>query len=93
MKRLLPLMLVVATPTLAQVGPLTPAMTCAQARGLVATHGAIVLSTSRTTYDRFVAHGGFCQFNEWAAPAWVPTRDTPQCPVAVCREAERWRWR
>ena len=93
MIRLLAVLLVAATPALAQVGPMTPTMTCAQARGLVAAHGAIVLSTGRTTYDRFVAHEGFCQRDEWAAPAWVPTRDTPQCPVAVCREDERWRFR
>jgi hypothetical protein len=83
MKRLLALLLMAASPATAQVGPMTQTMTCAQARGLVAVRGAVVLSTSRTTYDRFVAHGGFCQPDEWAAPAWVPTRDTPQCPIAV----------
>jgi len=93
MKHLLTLLLIAATPAAAQVGPMTTSMTCAQTRGLVASRGAIVLSTGPTTYDRFVAHEGFCQRDEWAGPAWVPTRDTPQCPVAICKEADYWPWR
>ncbi len=93
MKQLSVLLFLLAGPAMAQVGPMTPAMTCSQTRGLIASRGAIVLSTSPTTYDRFVAHAGFCQYNESAALAWVPTRDTPQCPVAVCRDVERWRFR
>jgi hypothetical protein len=66
--------------------PSTLNMTCGQARGLVATQGAIVLTTGRHTFDRFVADAGFCEWDEYADWAYAPTRDTPQCPVGyTCR--------
>ena len=65
---------------LAQSHPLTLQMSCNQARGLVAAQGAIVLNTSPTTYDRYVA-GGQCVLGEFPEPAWVPTGDTSQCPI------------
>ncbi len=71
----------------AQGHPATARMTCAEAAGLVAAAGAAVLATGPRTYERFVAHAGICLLGEIAVPAWVPTRDTPQCPVgAVCRD-------
>ena len=70
-----------------QPRPSTTRMTCAQAAGLVATSGAIVLATGPLTYDRFVAHTGHCQLGQIAQPIWVPTLDTPQCPIgSVCRD-------
>jgi len=39
-------------------------MTCAQAQALVTTTGAIVMSTGQYTYERFVAHRGFCRHGE-----------------------------
>ncbi len=78
-----------ATGVLAQPRPSTQAMTCGQTRALVATRGAIVLNTSPTTYDRFVASQAYCQFDERVRPIWVPTRDTPQCPIGyLCRQPE-----
>jgi hypothetical protein len=70
--------------------PSTVAMSCAQARQLVASRGAIVLGTGGFTYDRFVAHRGFCEFiTEITEPAWVPAGDTPQCFVGYrCKEPE-----
>jgi hypothetical protein len=66
-------------------------MSCRQAAGLVAARGAVVLGTGGHTYDRFVRHRGFCLNTEVTEPAWVPTRDTPQCLVGYrCKEAERW---
>ncbi len=80
-----------ATGVLAQPRPSTQAMTCGQTRALVATRGAIVLNTSPTTYDRFVASRAFCEINETTEPVWVPTRDTPQCPIGYrCRDADYW---
>ncbi len=71
----------------AQPRPETARMTCAQAAGLVAAAGAAVLSTGPRTYDRFVAHAGLCLIGEIGVPVWVPTADTPQCPVGVvCRD-------
>jgi hypothetical protein len=73
----------------AQGRPSTVNMTCAQARALVAARGGIVLGTGGYTYDRFVAHGGFCLNRETTKAAWVPTLDTPQCFVGyTCVEAE-----
>jgi hypothetical protein len=81
----------VATSALAQPRPSSVAMTCAQAAGLVASRGAIVLGTGGYTYARFVHHRGFCLITETTKPAWVPTRDTPQCFVGyTCVEADFW---
>ncbi len=66
---------------LAQNNPLTLRMSCYGARELVGSQGSIVLSTSPTTYDRYVAAGGQCSLGEAIEPAWVPTADTPQCPI------------
>jgi hypothetical protein len=63
-------------------------MTCGQAAALVASQGGIVLGTGGYTYDRFVAHGGFCLRSEVAQTVWVPTRDTPNCHLRRCKEAE-----
>ena len=54
---------------------------CAQAAGLVAARGAIVLGTGGLTYDRFVSDASHCAIKETTEPAWVPAADTPQCFV------------
>lgn len=69
------------TGALAQPRPQTPGMGCSQAKYLVASRGAIVLSTGQHTYDRYVSSQAFCLSGEFARPAWVPTADTPQCFV------------
>lgn len=73
----------------AQGRPSTLNMSCQQARSLVASRGAIVLSTGQFTYDRFVAHRGFCNFDEDTVATWAPTRDTPQCMVGYRCERRR----
>ena len=65
--------------------PSTLGMSCAEAQAVVAQAGAIVLSTGQHTYDRFVAHRGFCLPGEFMDRDWVPTADTPQCRLRVCR--------
>jgi hypothetical protein len=81
----------VAQAALAQSRPQTPARSCAANREIVAANGAIVLGTGGHTYDRFVRHRGFCQFDEYADPAWVPARDTPQCFVGYrCKSGSPW---
>jgi len=59
----------------------TLGMSCAQAAATVASAGAIVLSTGQHTYDRFVAHTGFCLHNEVARPVVAPTADSPYCSI------------
>ena len=65
----------------AQGRPDSTLMSCATARGLVSTRGAIVLGSGPNIYDRFVASQGFCQRDEITKPAWVTTGDTRQCFV------------
>jgi hypothetical protein len=69
------------TAALAQAGPNTTAMTCNQARGLVASQGAAVLHTGPVTYDRYVSGPGFCDRGDITDPAWVRTADTAQCLI------------
>ena len=78
-----------AIPALAQVGPSSRAMTCQAARQMVASRGAVVLSTDRFAYDRYVSSGQYCVVGETTEPAWVPTADTLQCLVGYrCRESD-----
>ena len=66
--------------------PSTLAMSCAQAAGLVASAGSVVLSTGRHTFDRFVAGPGYCFLGEYAWPATAPTIDAPSCRLGyTCR--------
>ncbi|MEN5083344.1 hypothetical protein ABE438_12740 [Bosea sp. TWI1241] len=76
---------------LAQARPQTPAMSCEASRQMVAARGAVVLGTGGFTYDRFVRDRSFCQIDEFIDPAFVPTRDTPQCMVGYrCRSGSLW---
>ncbi|MDB5572766.1 MAG: hypothetical protein JWN93_3949 [Hyphomicrobiales bacterium] len=74
-------------PASAQGRPDTTHMSCAQARGLVATRGAVVLGTGPSLYDRYVEHRGFCTPSEELRPAFVRSGDSPQCFVGYrCEE-------
>jgi len=72
---------VAASSAFAQSGPTTQSMTCAQARALVASQGAVVLRTGPGGFDRFVRDSSFCIAQSRAEPAWVRTADLAQCPV------------
>ncbi len=66
-------------------------MSCSHVQGIVRAEGAAILrypsprNPSLILYDRYVAHGGFCQLDEEAASAFVPTADTASCPVLKCQ--------
>ena len=78
-----------STGAMAQSGPTALNMTCAQARGIVASQGAAVLRTGSTTYDRYVRASSFCALGETVHPAWIRTADAAQCPVGgVCRSVD-----
>lgn len=78
-----------ATGAVAQSGPTTLNMTCAQARGIVASQGAVVLHTGPTTYDRYLRASTLCVLGETLHPAWIRTADAAQCPVGgVCRPVD-----
>ena len=60
-------------------------LTCAEAQALVQREGAIVLTTGRYTYDRFVADSRFCQRDERLEPRRAATRDGQSCRIGnVC---------
>jgi hypothetical protein len=80
----------VGSDALAQGRPLTLQMSCYGARELVASQGAVVLSTGPTTYDRYVAAATQCVRGETLDHAWVPTADTAQCLIGYrCVERTR----
>lgn len=81
-----------ATAASAQPRPSTLGMSCAQTRALVASRGAVVLGTGPYTYDRYVAHTGFCPHDQTTEPAYERTRDNPQCYVGdrcIARRSEQ----
>jgi len=82
-----------ATTATAQSRASTTAMTCGQAQGFLGARGAAVIGTGGQTYDRFVRDRSFCQPTEVTRVAFVPTRDTPQCPIGYrCIEPSRDDW-
>lgn len=69
--------------------PNTPQMTCAAAQKLVLTHGAIVMGTGPSTYERFVRDLGQCTQNDSLHPQFAPTIDHPECGVGfICRDRQ-----
>ena len=72
--------------SIAQARPSTLSMSCGEAAATVADTGAIVLTTGQFTYNRFVAHAGFCLPGERVVPALAPTFDTEDCPLGYTCE-------
>ena len=65
-------------------------MTCSQAKALVRQSGAVVMTTGRYTYDRFVASRSYCERTYITGPAWIATKDTSECQVGFrCEEPTR----
>ena len=56
-------------------------LSCGEARALLQQNGAIVFTTGRFTYDRYVAGERFCPVGHVADSAWIPTRDTQSCRI------------
>ncbi|TCT02651.1 hypothetical protein [Aquabacter spiritensis] len=85
--------LAITAPAVAR--PATYRMTCAKAQALVARQGGVVMDTSRTTFDRYVANLRFCMPGQALKPEWVPARDVAQCFVGyTCIDPDRdwYRW-
>jgi hypothetical protein len=60
-------------------------MTCQQAQLMVQQQGAVVMTTGRYTYQRFVAHRGYCDYWETIRTARTATRDNPRCRIGyIC---------
>jgi hypothetical protein len=82
-----------AFPAHAQARPDARSMTCDEVRTLIRQRGAVVLTTGRYTYKRFVAHRGFCLYSERIGHEWVETSDTPECRLRICVEPLRYKRR
>ncbi|RIK86886.1 MAG: hypothetical protein DCC69_06220 [Hyphomicrobiales bacterium] len=69
----------------AQGRPDARAMSCDQVQATIQSRGAVVLTTGRHTYDRYVAGGHYCSVGEVAMPQTIRTRDGESCVVYACR--------
>lgn len=79
-----------ATSAMADRRPYAPRMSCRSLQGLVGSTNGVVISTSPTTYDRFVSDGRGCTRTENTRPAWTVASDDPECFVGyTCRERSR----
>lgn len=80
----------------AQGRPDVRTMTCGEVRALVDQNRAIVLTTGRYTYDRYVSNQRYCPIGFATKPAWVDTSDQRDCRIGytcVPDEFLRRRWR
>jgi hypothetical protein len=65
-------------------------LTCDGARQAIRSEGAVIMRypskrvDNMTLYDRYVRNSDYCDPNEYAERAYVPTSDSPQCPVLAC---------
>ncbi|MGE3307917.1 MAG: hypothetical protein AB7I52_18325 [Rhizobiaceae bacterium] len=65
-------------------------LSCDSIHSKVMEEGAVILryasqrNPGLPLYDRYVASGRHCSFNEYAQSAWVPASDTGECPVLRC---------
>lgn len=67
-----------------------PDMTCAQARSLVRSNGAVVLWQTEDLYDRYVVHQGYCDRDETTRPAYVSTADSNWCFIGYTCVRQTW---
>jgi hypothetical protein len=81
-------LMAVGTASAALARPDARNMTCEQAQRLIERSGAVVMTTGRHTYDRFVGGRGQCSWPEVPMVTYVRTSDTRQCPVYNCQYYE-----
>jgi len=86
MRRLTFLIILLSLADLAYARPDVRTMSCAQASALVRQSGAVVLTTGRYTYDRYVAGQTFCERPFVTRSAWVATADTDRCNIGYTCE-------
>ena len=67
---------------------------CAEVQGIVQSQHAVILryrsphNPALTLYDRYVSDSRYCQSDEIATRAGVPTADRSYCPVRNCVQKE-----
>ncbi|HSG96223.1 MAG TPA: hypothetical protein VLA28_11940 [Afifellaceae bacterium] len=86
MRKLTILVVLLAMADIAYARPDVRTMSCAQARALVIQYGAVVLTTGRYTYDRYVAGQAYCEMPFVIRRAWVATADTRRCNIGYTCE-------
>ncbi len=86
MRKLTVLIVLLSLADVAWARPDVRTMSCAQARALVLQSGAVVLTTGRYTYDRYVSRQAYCERPFVIRRAWVATRDTNQCNIGYTCE-------
>ncbi len=91
MRNLTILILMLLIPEIAHARPDVRTMTCAQARELVLHYGAVVMTTGRHTYERYVAGQGYCYRPDVIQRAWIATGDTSRCQIAFTCEQRLFR--
>ncbi|MEM6464236.1 MAG: hypothetical protein AAF724_20205 [Pseudomonadota bacterium] len=85
-------MVMVAFPALAINRYNVTAMSCAAVQAAVQRDGAAILrwqsprNPGLPIYDRYVRNTLYCDYNEYATPAFVPSRDNPNCRVRNCTD-------
>jgi len=67
--------------TVAFARPSTQSMSCHEAQALLASKGAVVMTTGPHTYERFLADDNYCMIAEYADAASAPTKDVRSCPL------------
>ena len=86
-------LLVAASSAQAQGRPDARTMTCGEVRSLIKERGAVVITTGRYTYKRFVAHRGFCLYSERIGHDWIETRDIAECRLRICVDPDKFKRR
>jgi hypothetical protein len=72
----------------------TQGLSCARIQAIVSEEGAAILrfrtaqNPSIQRYGRYVANRRFCQHNEQAETAYVPSADRNSCPVRECIQVD-----
>jgi hypothetical protein len=67
--------------TIAFARPSTQSMSCREAQALLASKGAVVMTTGPHTYERFLVDDNYRMIAEYADAASAPTKDVRSCPL------------
>lgn len=86
MRRFVLSILLLTIADIAYARPDVRTMSCAQASAIVRQSGAVVMTTGRFTYDRYVAGQAYCERPYVIHRAWVATADTNQCNIGYTCE-------
>lgn len=72
--------------------PDTRTMTCSQVQSMIERNGAVVMTTGRNTFDRFVFTRNSCPHGDVTRNEWVTTKDVSRCLVRICVNPRQFRF-